>query len=49
MLIVARTKKRVRYADETSDEDRDDLEALIEEAMGKGEEAEKASNRVSDI
>lgn len=44
MLIMAKTKKRVPYADECSDEAHDDLKALIKEAMGEGEETEDVSN-----
>ncbi|XP_040920922.1 adenylate kinase 9 [Toxotes jaculatrix] len=44
MLIMAKTKRRVPYADEveSSEESPEDLEALIKEAMGKdGEEEEE--------
>lgn len=49
MLVMAKTKKRVPYADESSDEAREDLEALIKEAIGEGEETENASNSMSDM
>lgn len=40
MLIMAKTKKRVTYADEvdSSEEPPEDLEALIKEARGEDEE-----------
>ncbi|XP_028996681.1 adenylate kinase 9 [Betta splendens] len=49
MLIMARTRRRVPYADEAPDEEHDDLEALIQEAMGNGEETEAASNKEVEL
>ncbi|XP_026196504.1 adenylate kinase 9 isoform X2 [Anabas testudineus] len=49
MIIVAKTKKRVPYADELSDEAHEDLDALIKEAMWEGEETENVSNSINDM
>lgn len=52
MLIMAKTKKRVLYADEvdSTEESPEDLEALIEEARGEDEkETEDTSADMNDI
>lgn len=45
---MAKTKERVPYADECSDETPDNTEALIKEAMGEGEKTEDVSNDMND-
>lgn len=50
MLIMAKTKRRIPYADEAdSTESPDDLEALIKEARGEEEEMEDTSASINDM
>lgn len=50
MLVMAKTKQRVPYADEveSSEESPEDLEALIKEARGGDEEEEMEDTSADD-
>ena len=51
MLIMAKTKRRIPYADEadSAEESPDDLEALIKEARGEDEEMKDTSASMNDM